>query len=69
LSALQGISSHKTEGRTRFTDVSTEEEEEEEEEEDDGDDGIGDCGAEGEICNRRLLLEYITGYRRALLWG
>jgi hypothetical protein len=66
LSALQGRSSHKTEGRSRFTDVIIEEEEEEEE---DDDDGMGDCDAEGETCNRRLLEEYITGYRRSLLWG
>ena len=62
LSASQGRSSHKTEGRTRFTGVITEEEEEED------DDGMGDCGAEGETFNRRLLEEYISGYRRALLW-
>lgn len=64
LSALQGKSSHKTEGRARFTDVITEEEED-----DDDDDGMGDYSAEGETCNRRLLEEYITGYRRALPWG
>jgi hypothetical protein len=40
-----------------------------EEEEEDGDDGMGDCVAEGETGNRRLLEEYITVYRRALLWG
>jgi hypothetical protein len=66
LSALQGRSSHKPEGRTRFTDVITEEEKEEDDDDDD-DDGMGDYGAEGETCNRRLLNEYITGYRRALL--
>jgi len=54
LSALRVRSSHKMEGRTRFTDVITGEEEEEE---DDDDDGMGDCSAEGETCNRWLLEE------------
>jgi hypothetical protein len=61
LSSLQGKSSSKTEGSTRFTDVITEDEEED-------NDGMGDYVAEGETCNRMLLEEYITGYRRSLLW-
>jgi hypothetical protein len=39
------------------------------EEEEEDDDGMGDYGDEGETCNRRLLDEYITGYRRHLLLG